>query len=221
MILVQIPIATSLVFSILVGLLIIKFTALLVWFMDLHAEKKLLSWIFVLGFIVALGTMTAIMAILLLAPNSLPLFESSDYFLALAYGALLVDLLFAGSIPASMSLDPALPAMDSQNRSDAVLCRAADLLRAWVRPSMLLGKTTCLVHMFQHPADVCLPPHADHGHSTALTKLWALPPSAWCFRWFVHPVVSGAGFTIIFSAWHVPDLYEWAYKTRACTSLST
>ena len=77
MILVQIPIATSLVFSILVGLLIIKFTALLVWFMDLHAEKKLLSWIFVLGFVVALGTMTAIMAILLLAPeSSLPLFES-------------------------------------------------------------------------------------------------------------------------------------------------
>ena len=77
MILVQIPIATSLVFSILVGLLIIKFTALLVWFMDLHTEKKLLSWIFVLGFVVALGTMTAIMAILLLAPeSSLPLFES-------------------------------------------------------------------------------------------------------------------------------------------------
>ena len=39
--------------------------------------EKLLSWIFVLGFIVALGTMTAIMAILLLAPeSSLPLFES-------------------------------------------------------------------------------------------------------------------------------------------------
>ena len=96
MILVQIPIATSLVFSILVGLLIIKFTALLVWFMDLHAEKKLLSWIFVLGFIVALGTMTAIMAILLLAPESRCRYlNPSDYFLALAYGATLVGWDFA------------------------------------------------------------------------------------------------------------------------------
>lgn len=77
MILVQMPGASSLVFGLLIGLLVIKFTALLVWFMDLHAEKRLLTWVFILGLVIAVGTVTAIMAILLLAPeSSLPIFKS-------------------------------------------------------------------------------------------------------------------------------------------------
>jgi len=76
MVLVQMPGARNLVFGLLVGLLVIKFTALLVWFMDLHDEKRLLTWVFILGLVVAVGTVTAIMAIMLLAPeSSMPIFK--------------------------------------------------------------------------------------------------------------------------------------------------
>lgn len=76
MILVQMPGASSLVFGMLIGLLVIKFTSLLVWFMDLHSEHRLLTWLFIMGFVVAVGTVAAIMAILLLTPeSSMPIFK--------------------------------------------------------------------------------------------------------------------------------------------------
>lgn len=74
------------------------------------------------------------------------------------------------------------------------------------------------VHMFQHILlmYVC-PPMLIMGIPAWLidNSFGRYRFSAWCFRWFVHPVVSGAGFTIIFSAWHVPDLYEWALQDKS------
>ncbi|MFT4901817.1 MAG: heme/copper-type cytochrome/quinol oxidase subunit 4 [Lentimonas sp.] len=76
MVLVQMPGASNLVFGLLIGLLVIKFTGLLFWFMELHSEKRLLTWLFLLGLLVAVGTVTAMMAIMLLAPeSSMPIFK--------------------------------------------------------------------------------------------------------------------------------------------------
>ena len=73
------------------------------------------------------------------------------------------------------------------------------------------------VHMFQHILlmYVC-PPMFILGMPSWLIDA-TIGRSKWassCFRFCVHPVVAGATFTIIFSAWHVPSLYEWALQDK-------
>jgi len=70
------------------------------------------------------------------------------------------------------------------------------------------------VHMVQHVLLI---------YPAALLLLRGLPPiwlSAWLSipgmaplaRWLTHPVVAALIFNVIFTAWHIPGLYEWALR---------
>ncbi|WP_269540120.1 cytochrome C oxidase subunit IV family protein [Cerasicoccus fimbriatus] len=57
------PWASWLVMTVLVVLSIVKFFAVILWFMHLIYDKQLLFWLFMAGMILATGTMIALLAL--------------------------------------------------------------------------------------------------------------------------------------------------------------
>lgn len=67
----ELSMGTSILVGIVYGLVILKFVTLLTWFMHLRWEHSLIQFMFIASFILALGTVAAVMAIILLADNML------------------------------------------------------------------------------------------------------------------------------------------------------
>jgi putative membrane protein len=70
------------------------------------------------------------------------------------------------------------------------------------------------VHMLQHVLLIYpVPLLLWRGLPPAWLSAWVLLPGmAPLVRWLTHPVVAAVGFNVIFTAWHVPGLYQWALR---------
>jgi putative membrane protein len=70
------------------------------------------------------------------------------------------------------------------------------------------------VHMVQHIILIYLVPVLLlRGLPPGWLSAWVSPPGiAPLMRRLVHPVVAAATFHVIFTAWHIPGLYEWALR---------
>ncbi|WP_309387764.1 cytochrome C oxidase subunit IV family protein [Cerasicoccus frondis] len=62
-VLIFLPWASWIVMSILIVLSVVKFFAVILWFMHLIYDKQLLFWLFLAGMILATGTMIALLAL--------------------------------------------------------------------------------------------------------------------------------------------------------------
>lgn len=70
------------------------------------------------------------------------------------------------------------------------------------------------VHMLQHVILVYLVPVLLwRGLPPSWLSAWvSLPGIAPLMRWLAHPVWAAVMFNVIFTAWHIPGLYEWALR---------
>lgn len=125
--------------------------------------------------------------------------------------------LYALSVfPFRASLSPGSAAPTRQ-----IICFYSGLVMFYIAvgsPIDALGENYLFcVHMFQHILlmYVC-PPLFILGIPSWLVDatLGRSMLASRAFKFCVHPVVAGASFTLIFSAWHVPSLYEWALQNK-------
>jgi putative membrane protein len=92
----------------------------------------------------------------------------------------------------------------------------ATLYIALASPLDTLGESYLVsVHMVQHMILIYLVPILWwRGLPPAWLSAWAAVPGvAPLLRGLTHPVVAAVSFNLIFTAWHLPGLYEWALRT--------